>query len=109
MRRYLVVPAARLGHMPRGLVLVVRGEERCDLVIAEEVVKPRPDWQVVDGLRCTPLTICPRQPAVGPTCVAASAVRMLVVGQLGMFAVDEGDAVVGARFNLYHATFTHFL
>lgn len=106
---YLLVPATRFSHVPRGLVLVVRCQERCDLVIAEKVVEPRPYWQVVDGLRSTLLSICPRQPAVGAAGRTALTVRMLVVRQLGMLAVYESDAVVGACFDLDHATFAHFL
>ena len=64
MGLYLLVPAVRLGHVPRRLFHVVRREERCDLVIAEEVVEPRSDGQVVDSLCRTLLTISPHQPSV---------------------------------------------
>ena len=105
----LLSPAVGLCDVSRRLVLTVRREEGGDLSIAEEVVQPRPNWQVINSFSGSFFTIFSHQPPVCAAHVAALAMGMLVVGELGMFAVDEGNAVVGAGFDLSHPCFAHLL
>ena len=107
MNAYLLTPAMGLRYVSWWLLLIVRCKEWRDFSISEEVVEPRPDRKVINRLSGSFFTIFSHQPPVRAAHVAALAMGMLVVGQLGMFAVDEGNAVVGACFYLSYPRFAH--
>ena len=103
------MPAMGLCDMSGRLLHVVRCEVGCDFAITEEVVEPRANRKVVHGFSCPFFTILSHQPAVCAAHVTALAMGMLVVSQLRMFAIDEGDAIVWAGFDLLHSRLAHFL
>jgi hypothetical protein len=105
----LVVPSSWLCYMATWFFNVGRVHEGSQLCIAEKVPEPRSYGQVVDGFCSASFPIGQGQNPVGTTDRAASTVCVLVVCQLGVLAVDEGDMVVGTCFDFDHSTSTYFL
>jgi len=94
--------------MPRRLGSSFGVEVWSDLCITEQVPEPGACREVVDGLGRACFPVWQRQPPVSTTGRTAAAVGVLVVGELGVLAVDERDMVVGAGLDFAYSAFTDF-
>lgn len=106
---HLLVPPTGLRHMSRWLFGSLRVQVRRHLFITEEVVQPRAYWEMVDLLGRSFRSVGEYHPAVSATDWAAPTMRMLIVSELGVLAVDVRDAVVRAGVDLANSRFANLL